>query len=117
MFQLVKPKGEYDKVPMERLPLISIPFSKTAVDIVGFWPQLVNEYILGICDHAIWYLEAVPLRDVTNKLVGQNLLSRLGIPNEILAGQGSNFQSVLFKYVCVDLGIKVLIHRQLFWKG
>lgn len=52
------------------------------------------QYILVISDHATRYPEAFPLRTITTpKIIHAlvQLFSRVGIPNEILTDQGTNF--------------------------
>ena len=88
------------KAPLMPLPVISEPFSRVAMDIVG--PLLTsragNRYVLVVCDYATRYPEAIPLKScdaehVAEKLV--ELFARVGIPREILTDQGSNFMSQL----------------------
>ena len=48
------------------LPVISEPFSRVAMDIVGPLPRSKagNRYILVLCDYATTYPEAVPLQSI-----------------------------------------------------
>ena len=83
------------RVPMVPLPIISEPFSKIAMDIVGPLPRSCSgmRYILVICDYATRYPEAIPLKLFDADHVAEALLtffSRIGIPSEILTDQGSN---------------------------
>ena len=88
------------KVPLIPLPIISEPFSRIAMDIVGPLPKSRsgNKYILVICDYATRYPEAIPLRTIDAEHVAEELIklfARVGVPQEILTDQGSNFTSQL----------------------
>ena len=89
-------------VPLIPLPVMSVPFQRIAMDIVGPLPKSRkgNRYILVVCDYATRYPEAIPLRSIeaetiTDELV--KLFSRVGIPQDILTDQGSNFTSKLLQ--------------------
>ncbi|XP_029928572.1 uncharacterized protein LOC115374014 [Myripristis murdjan] len=99
------------KFPLQPLPIIDVPFSRIAMDIVGPLErtQAGNRFILVVCDYSTRYPEAFPLRDVTAKQIAYALLqlfSRVGIPSEILTDQGTNFLSNTLKQVYRMLGIK-----------
>lgn len=54
--------------------------------------------ILVICDYATHYPEAVPLKSIEAERIAEELIklfARVGIPEEILTDQGSNFTSQL----------------------
>lgn len=61
--------------------LITIPVSKISMDIVGPLPQSSkgNEYILVVCNYAICYPEAVPLKNVTAQRVAKKLAKSFNI--------------------------------------
>jgi IS30 family transposase len=62
-----------------------------------------NRYILVIVDYATRYPEAISLRVAVSKGIARemfHLFSRVGIPNEILTDQGTEFMSHLMKDVC-----------------
>ena len=87
-------------VPLVPLPIMSEPFSRIAMDIVGPLPRSSkgHKYILVICDYATRYPEAVPLRTCDAEAVAEELgklFSRVGIPKEVLTDQGTNFTSQL----------------------
>ena len=54
------------RAPMIPLPVISVPFQRIAMDIVGPLPRSRsgNRYVLVICDYATRYPEAVALRSI-----------------------------------------------------
>lgn len=69
------------------------------------------QYILVICDYATRFPEAFPLRSITTpKIISAlvQLFSRVGIPDEILTDQGTNFTSRLMVQLHRQLGIKGL---------
>ena len=74
------------------------------MDIVGPLPKsrVGHKYILVICDYATRYPEAVPLRSINAQHVAEELMqvfARVGIPQEILTDQGTNFTSQLLNEV------------------
>lgn len=88
------------KAPLIPLLVISEPFTRIAMDIVGPLPRSSagHKYILVMCDYATRYPEAVPLRSIDAEHVAEELIklfARVGIPREILTDQGSNFMSQL----------------------
>ena len=90
------------KVPLISLPIMSVPFERIAMDIVGPLPKSNrgNRYILVICDYATRYPKAIALRSIAAEDIAEELavlFSRVGIPNEILTDQGSNFTSKLLQ--------------------
>ena len=96
------------KVPLVPLPVMSVPFSRIAMDLVGPLPRS-NRYVLVICDYATRYPEAIPLRNIDAEHIAGELttvFTRLGIPDEILTDQGSNFMSGLLKEVYNFLRVK-----------
>ena len=87
------------------------PFRRIAMDIVGPLPRSSSgkRYILVICDYATRYPEAVALRTIDANAVAEELLrffSRVGVPEEILTDQGTNFMSQLLSEVYRLLKIK-----------
>ena len=71
------------------------------MDIVGQLPhsRSCNRFVLVVCDYATRYPEAVALQRIDAERIAEelvNIFARVGIPNEILTDQGSNFQSQLF---------------------
>ena len=88
------------KAPLVPLPIVSEPFSRIAMDIVGplLRSRSGNKYLLVICDYATRYPEAVPLKSIDAESVAEELIkvfARVGVPREILTDQGSNFTSQL----------------------
>uniref|UniRef100_A0A3P9M6S3 Gypsy retrotransposon integrase-like protein 1 n=1 Tax=Oryzias latipes TaxID=8090 RepID=A0A3P9M6S3_ORYLA len=109
--QLTAPVGKGERAPLVPMPIIDVPFSRIAMDIVGPLERSSagHKYILVVCDYATRYPEAFPLkrikaRQIVNCLI--QLFSRVGIPCEIITDQGTNFTSNLLKDVYRLLGIR-----------
>ncbi|GFS14443.1 zinc finger protein [Elysia marginata] len=85
---------------------------RVANDIVGpINPpsEAGHRFILTLIDYATRYAEAVPLRKIDTETVAdalRNIYSRLGVPEEVLSDQGTQFMSDCMKEVCRLLGIK-----------
>ncbi|KYO45537.1 hypothetical protein Y1Q_0015183 [Alligator mississippiensis] len=95
------------------MPIIETPFSRVALDVIGPLPKSHNgyQYILVLVDYATRFLEAVPLHSITAPKVAEELLKWIawvGIPQEILTDQGTNFMSGVMKALCKTLGITQL---------
>ena len=88
------------RAPLVPLPIIDTPFKRIAMDIIGPLPRSKSgkKYILVVCDYATRYPEAIPLKTIDAAQIAEELLqlfARVGIPEEILTDQGSNFTSQL----------------------
>ena len=88
------------RAPLVPLPIIEEPFTRVAMDFVGPLPcsSSGNRFILVVCDYATRYPEAVPMKSVDAASVAEELLkifSRVGVLQEILTDQGTNFTSQL----------------------
>jgi len=87
--------------PLQSMPLVSEPFARVAIDIIGPLPVCQvsgNRFILTVLDLCTHYLEAIPLKHHTAADVAQALctvFSRFGFHQEILSDQGSDFISEL----------------------
>ena len=99
------------KAPLVPLPIMEEPFKRIAMDIVGPLPRSSSgkRYILVICDYATRYPGAIVLRTMDAPAVAEELLkffARMGVPQEILTDQGTNFTSQLINKVYRLLHIK-----------
>ena len=99
------------KAPLIPLPIIGEPFRRIAMDIVGplTKTQSGKRFILVVCDYATRYPEAVALQLVEVLHIAEELVkffSSVGVPEEILTDQGSNFMSQLLMEVYRFLHIK-----------
>ncbi|GFS28041.1 Pol polyprotein [Elysia marginata] len=68
-----------------------------------------HKFILTLIDYATRYAEAVPLHKIGTETVAEALVdtySRLGVPEEVLSDQGTQFMSDCMKEACRILGIK-----------
>ena len=88
--QMVAPRPQV-RAPLIPLPIISTPFSRIAMDLVGPLPKSSSgfQYILVVLDYATRYPEAIPLRTMASKGIAKELVlmfTRIGIPEEILTG-------------------------------
>ncbi|KAJ8020240.1 hypothetical protein HOLleu_39778 [Holothuria leucospilota] len=108
------PKGRITKVPLGDMPLMNSPFERVAVDLVGPLKPSTDRghrYILVLMDYATRYPEAEALKTIETEVVAEslvNMFSYLGIPQEMLTDQGSQFVSGLMKEVCRLLSIRKL---------
>ena len=99
------------RAPLIPLPVISEPFSRIAIDIVGplpVCPKTGNRFILTVLDLATHYPEAIPLLDHTAQRVATALagvFSHFGFPEECLSDLGSEFMSELMQIFMQDFKI------------
>lgn len=96
--------------PLIPLPVFEAPFTRVLIDIVGPLPKTSSghQYILTMLDMATRYPEAIPLRNISAKMVVKELLNfftRFGLPKEVQSDQGSNFLSKVFRQTLKELGI------------
>ncbi|XP_070191283.1 uncharacterized protein [Littorina saxatilis] len=110
--QRTAPKSQTKKVPLGRMPPISSVFKRVAVDIIGPvkpMSESKKQYILVSVDYATRYPEAVALKNIQADTVAEALWemwTRLGIPDEVITDQGTQFTSHLMKEVNDFLSIK-----------
>ncbi|TKS64962.1 Retrovirus-related Pol polyprotein from transposon 412 [Collichthys lucidus] len=81
------------------------------MDLIGPFHRSARGYrfVLVLVDYATRYPEALPLRTISAKSVAQALfqvISRVGIPKEILTDQGTQFMSRTLRELYGLLGIK-----------
>ena len=106
-------KNKKQRAPLVPLPVIDESFRRIAMDIVSPLKRTTSghKYILTVMDYATHYPEAIPLKNTDAKTVAEALcqvFSRLGLPEEVLSDQGTNFMSDLMKMVFQLLSIKHL---------
>ena len=68
-----------------------------------------NKYILVIMDYETRCPEAFSLKNMTSEAVADCLVevtARLGVPNEVLSDNGTNFTSKVMARFCMTVGIK-----------
>ncbi|KAI2644928.1 Retrovirus-related Pol polyprotein from transposon 17.6 [Labeo rohita] len=108
--QLVNPPAS-PKAPLRPLPLIQVPFERIGMDLIGPLERSArgHRFALVLVDYATRYPEAVALRNISAKSVAEALfriISRVGIPKEILTDQGTTFMSRTVRELYELLGIK-----------
>lgn len=112
--QRVAPKGAVKRVPLMKMPILTEPFSRVAVDLVGPLSPPSSDghrYILTLIDIATGFPEAVPLKTIDSIAVSEALMhifSRVGIPKEILSDRGAQFTSALMGEIHKMAGLKPL---------
>ena len=112
--QKTVPKGRTGKAPLQRMPIVKIPFQRVAVDLVGpIVPcsERGHRYILTVVDYATRYPEAVALKRIDTISVAEGLIdifSRVGFPVEVLSDRGSQFVSEIMQEVSRLLSMKQL---------
>ncbi|XP_076457318.1 uncharacterized protein LOC143291362 [Babylonia areolata] len=108
------PKGRVPAAPLQPVPVVEVPFSRVAIDLVGPIKPTSSQghqYILTLVDVATWYPEAVALKSVTTEAVAEALLeifSRTGIPDEVLSDLGTQFTSDIMREVMRLLSVSQL---------
>ena len=112
--QKVSAKGAISRVPMKSIPVVSEPYARVAIDLVGpITPcsERGHKYILTLIDYATRFPEAVPLKKIDSITIAESLVelfARVGIPKEILSDRGTQFRSELMTEVNRLLSIKAL---------
>ncbi len=108
--QLVNPPAS-PKAPLRPLPLMQVPFELIGMDLIGPLERSArgHRFALVLVDYATRYPEAVALRNISAKSVAEalfSMISRVGIPKEILTDQGTAFMSRTIRELYGLLGIK-----------
>lgn len=104
-------KGRVKKVPMVKMPIISEPFYRVSIDLVGPLQPVSSgghRYVLTLIDCATSFPEAIPLKNIDTISVSEALLeifARVGIPKEIHSDLGKQFTSDLMRELHRLLGI------------
>lgn len=111
--QRVGKPGDKCKAPLRLVPLITEPFRRLVIDVVGPLPKSKSgyKYLLTMLCPATKFPEAVPLRELNSSEIVDALLatfSRIGFPNEIQADQGTVFTSALTTTFLRKCGVRLL---------
>ena len=112
-----KPNKKIRPVPLQPISVIGEPFSRIMVDCVGPLPKTRkgNQYLLTIMCCSTRYPEVIPLRNISSKVVVNELVkffTKFGIPGSVQSDQGTNFTSNLFKEAMKALGVKKYLLMQ-----
>ena len=105
-------KGRVTKAPLQKMPIVSVPFHRVGIDLIGpIVPASSsgNKYILTVVDYATRYPEAVALPGISTEQVAEALCkvySRVGVPKQIVTHQGTQFMSDVMKEVSRLLSIE-----------
>ncbi|XP_064482847.1 uncharacterized protein LOC135395680 [Ornithodoros turicata] len=115
--QRVGKPNERCKAPLTLVPIISEPFQRLVIDVVGPLPtsKSGSRYVLTMICPATKFPEAVPLKEQSSTEIVDGLLSvfsRVGFPKEIQCDNGSVFTSALTTTFLEKCGIRV-IHSSL----
>ena len=83
------------------------------MDIVGPLPKSRNgkRYILVVCDYATRFPEAIALKSITAETIAEELIklfAQVGILEEILTDQGTNFTAESLKELYHLLNVKAI---------
>ena len=106
-----KPNQRIKPAPLQPIPVLHEPFAKVLIDCVGPLPKTRrgHQYLLTIMCSSTRYPEAIPLRNISSKLVVGELVkffTKFGIPSIVQSDQGSNFTSGVFQQAMNILGVK-----------
>ena len=105
-------KGQVRPVSFQPLTVVTEPFSRIAIDLVGPLSPPSSKghrYIVTLIDFSSVFSEAMPLKDIDTISVSEALLTiftRVGIPREILSDRGTQFTSQLMAELHKLLGVK-----------
>ena len=100
-----------DHQPQQVVPVITTPWKKLAMDVVGPLTRTKTgyRYILTVVDLATRYPVAVPLKRVDVQTTCTELVeifASYGVPEEIVHDNGGNFTAQLMKEVLGVMGIQ-----------
>ena len=105
--QLTIAKGKTARAPLSSMPIIDTPFQRVAIDLVGPPEPRTdskNKNILTLVDYATRYPEAVALPSIETETVVEalvSILSRVGVPKEVLTDMVSQIILILVQYVSI----------------
>jgi len=106
------PRGRISKAPLQKMPIIGVPFQRIGVDLVGpIIPAASSgkRYILTVMDYATRYPETVALSGISTEEVAEalcSIYSGVGIPTHVVHDQGSQFMSEVMTEVSRLLSIQ-----------
>lgn len=89
------------------------PLELVTSDILGPLKETPrnNKYVLSIIDHFTKFIQLFPLANIDAKTVAQQFvkfISNVGMPENILTDQGTQYESQLFEELCAILDINRL---------
>ena len=104
-------RNDQGKAPLSPLPVITVPFSRLALDVVGPMPRTKSgyKYVLTCMCYATKYPDAIPMKRADAKTIAEAMIeifSRTGLPDEILTDKGPSLVGDLGRSMCDLLQIK-----------
>ena len=87
------------------------PWQKVAIDLVGPMPitSLGNKWILVLTDHFTRWQDAIAIPDATAptcaRILDERVFCYMGLPEQIHADQGAQFESQLMQELCMLWGV------------
>ena len=102
------------KQPFEELTPMAAPwpFAQWGLNIIGHFPTAIRQLkflVVGI-DYFTKWVEAKALATITEKnirsFVWRNIICRYGIPKVLVSDNEKQFDNIVFRDFCLELGIK-----------
>ena len=105
-------QSKYTPAQALQMILPSWPFAVCGVDILGPFPRAVGGYrfLYVTIDKFTKWPEVTPVVNITMKSTVaflKSIVCRFGIPNSIIADNGTQFKCRLFQEYCEDIGIQL----------
>ena len=102
--------GKAEHPPLTPIPVAG-PFDRVGVDIIQFpKSHMGNKYAIVFIDYLTKWPEVFATPDQSAltiaRILVENIVSRHGVPSELLSDRGAAFLSRLVKEVCKLLGVK-----------
>ena len=100
-------------------PLVPLPvegaFDRVGVDVIQFTRSTTgNQYVVVFIDYLTKWVEAFPTKDQTAltiaKLLVEEVISRHGVPKELLSDRGAAFLSSLLKEIAQIMHLRSQHH-------
>ena len=104
-------RGKVPKQAELQKMTMGAPWERLGIDITGPFPKSArgNRFIVTMIDHFTKWAEAVPIPNheatTVSRILLEQIITRFGVPRQILSDRGSEFESQLFKELCRVLGI------------
>ena len=98
------------KAPLQQYN-VGCPMERIALDLSGPYPvsRKGNKYLLVVSCYFSKWLEAIPLKNQETTTIAEALVNKFisvhGVPLQIHADRGTNFEAKVFQEVCQLLGI------------
>ena len=101
------------KAPMVAREIVTVPFERVSVDLVGPLPKSRGgfQYLFTYIDNASRWPEAEPLRSITSKSVikaFETICLRNGFPRTVISDNGTQFCSNEFNRFCKQHNIQAI---------